>query len=111
VAVTPDGRTAVSGSDDNTVRAWDLASGGGTISHMAGSEDARRAWGTVDSGRASATDVEPHGLTLHDTTSGAILARFPGSFTVAACSADGGHVVAGDGRGGVYLLKLDARQG
>ena len=45
-----------------------------------------------------------------DTTSGAILARFPGSFSDVACSEDGRHVVAGDGRGGVYLLTLHARR-
>jgi hypothetical protein len=54
--------------------------------------------------------IEPYGLTHRDTTSGAILARFPGSFSDVACSEDGRHVVAGDGRGGVYLLTLHARR-
>jgi hypothetical protein len=53
---------------------------------------------------------ESYGLTLRDTISGAILARFPGSFSASACSADGRHVVAGDGGGGVYLLRLNTRR-
>jgi WD40 repeat protein len=106
VAITEDGRTAVSGSDDETVRVWDLAGGRCIASHTAGSEEARRVCATADGGLASTVAVEPHGLTLRDTTSGTTLARFPGSFSVSACSADGRHVVAGDGRGGVYLLRL-----
>jgi hypothetical protein len=62
----------------------------------------------ANSGQAAA--VEPFGLTLWDTTGGAILARFPGSFSVSACSVDGRYVVAGDGLGGVYLLRLHTRQ-
>jgi WD40 repeat protein len=110
VAVTGDGRTAVSGSDDGTVRVWDLAGGRCTASHTAGSKNAKSAWAAVNSGLASTADIEPYGLTLRDPTGGAILARFPGSFTASACSADGRHVVAGDGRGGVYLLRLHTRR-
>jgi hypothetical protein len=62
----------------------------------------------ANSGQAAA--VEPFGLTLWDTTGRAILARFPGSFTASTCSADGQHVVAGDGRGAVYLLKSHTRR-
>jgi hypothetical protein len=64
----------------------------------------------ANSGLVSIVARDPYGLTLRDTTSGAILARFPGSFTVSACSANGRHVVAGDGRGGVYLLRLHTRR-
>ena len=47
VAVTPDGRTAVSGSDDTTVRVWDLATGqartleghGGSVTAVAVTRD------------------------------------------------------------------------
>jgi len=111
VAVTGDGRTAVSGSSDKTVRVWDLVGGRCISSHAEGSEEARRAWATANSSLAATAviDREPHSLTLRDTASGTILARFPGSFTDSACSADGRHVVAGDGGGGVYLLRLHTR--
>jgi WD40 repeat protein len=108
--VTADGRAAVSWSLDGTVRVWDLASGRCTATHPAGSEEARKAWARAHHGPL-APDREPHGLTLRATADGAVLARFPGSFTEAACSADGRHVVAGDGRGAVYLLRLHTRPG
>jgi hypothetical protein len=113
VAVSADGRTAVSGAADNTVRVWDLAGGRCISSHAEGSEESRRAWVTANSGLAATTviDREPHSLTLRDTTSGTILARFPGSFIEAACSPDVRNVVAGDVRGSVYLLRLHTRPG
>jgi WD40 repeat protein len=111
VAVSADGRTAVSGAEDETVRVWDLATGRCIATHAEGSEEAQRAWATADTGRTATTALETHGLTLRNTSSGAPLARFPGTFTAAACSADGRHVIAGDGRGGVYLLRLHTRHG
>ena len=49
--MTPDGRTAVSGSDDDTVRVWDLATGqartleghGGEVNAVAVTADGRTA--------------------------------------------------------------------
>jgi WD40 repeat protein len=110
VAVSADGRTAVSRSEDETVRVWDLAGGRCSATHAAGSDEAQRAWATANNGRVSTVTREPYGLTLRDTTSGTILAHFPGSFSCSACSADGRHVVAGDGRGGVFLLRLHSRR-
>jgi WD40 repeat protein len=110
VAVTADGRAAVSGSADRTVRVWDLALGRCTATHPAGSEEARKAWVMAQDWRPVAPDLEPHGLTVRATADGKVVARFPGTFTQAACSADSHHV-AGDGRGGVYLLRLHTRRG
>jgi WD40 repeat protein len=110
VAVTGDGRTVVSGSIDGSVRVWDLAGGHCTATHAAWSKNARRAWARANSGLASTVILEAYGLTLRDTTSGTLLALFPSSFTASACSSDGRHVVAGDGRGGVYFLRLHARR-
>jgi hypothetical protein len=76
---------------------------------MESSEKARRAWAKAKSDLASTVVIEPYELTLRDRTSGVILARFPGSFTASACSSDGRHIVAGDGGGGVYLLRLHTR--
>jgi WD40 repeat protein len=110
VAVSTDGRTAVSGAWDNTVRVWDLAAGRCTATHAKDSEEVRRAWATVVCGRTVVATVETHGLMIRDTIGGATLAHFPGTFTTAGCSADGRHVVAGDGRGGIYLLRLHTRR-
>jgi hypothetical protein len=110
VALSLDGRSAVSGSCDRTVRVWDLAQGRCTANYPEGSEEATKAWAMTRPG-ISAPDIWPHGLTLRDTASGEALAHFPGTFRTAACSADGRYVIAGDGRGGVYLLRLHTRRG
>jgi WD40 repeat protein len=109
VAVSADGRTAVSWSHDKTVRVWDLATSRCTASHAAWSEKAGRVWATANRNLASIASRDPYGLTLLDTTNEDNLARFPGSFTASACSADNRHVAAGDGRGSVYLLRLHTR--
>jgi WD40 repeat protein len=110
VALSSDGRTAVSGSSDQTVRVWDLAQGRCTATHPADSEGARKAWTLTHPGPL-VPDVGLHGFTLRATDSGEALGHFPGSFITGACSADGRHVVAGDARGGVYLLRLRTRRG
>jgi WD40 repeat protein len=108
VAVTADGR-AVSWAGDRTARVWELSSGRCTA-YPEHSEEAYKAKAMATIGCLATAAIEPHGLTLRDTTSGASLARFPGTFTATACSADGRHVVAGDGRGGVYFLRLHTRR-
>ncbi len=111
VAVTADGRTAISGSHDTTVRVWDLASGRCTASHDYLSEESYRTWASSDRRHPSTTDIKGHDLTVRATDDGAVLLRFPGTFTAADCSADGRNVIAGDGRGGVYILKMHTRGG
>src|SRR5207245_2319655 len=109
VAVTGDGRTAVSGADDGTVRVWDLASGRCCAVHARGSVEARQVWAATQADRPFAIEKKFHVVILHSTGDGAVLARLPGQFTEAACSPDGRHVIAGDGAGGVYLLRLHTR--
>jgi WD40 repeat protein len=108
VAVTPDGRTAVLRGYRSTV-VWDLAGGRFIASHVTESEGAKTAWATA-AGHPKTVDQDLHGLTLRSPTGEAVIARFPGSFTSADGSPDGRHVVAGDGRGGVYLLRLHERR-
>jgi hypothetical protein len=109
VALSADGRTAVSGSNDKTVRVWDLSSGQCRAVHPGDSPEARRAWESV--GTPGGFTVQCGDLFLEVRATGAedIRARFPGQFTDAACSPDGRHVVAGDGSGQVYLLRLCSR--
>jgi hypothetical protein len=62
-------------------------------------------------GGPAVVNLEPYGLMVRVTSDGLALAHFPGSFTRSDCSADGRHVVAGDGNGIVYLLRLHTRPG
>jgi hypothetical protein len=100
----------VSEALDRTVRVWDLVGGRCTASYPAESDEAGLAWARANGGLVSAVAREPYCLTLRDTT-GETMSRFPGSFSASGCSAGGRHVVAGDSRGGVYLLRLHARPG
>jgi WD40 repeat protein len=105
VAVSADGRTAVSGSYDKTVRAWDLRSGSCSAVHPDDSPEARVAWASVRGEGDCQASVGQGALTLQ-RDSEAILARFPGTFSRAASSPDGLHVIAGDGRGQMFFFRL-----
>jgi hypothetical protein len=131
VAVSADGQTAVSGAEDHTVRVWDLASGQCRAVHPEDSEEALQAWATVRTDRRFAVEWDLHFLALYSLADQSVVARFPGQFEKAGpltgqfrrairfpylfekagCSPDGRHVVAGDARGGVYLLRLHTRTG
>jgi hypothetical protein len=110
VAATSDGR-AVSVSFDQTVRVWDLSTGACTGSFAKGSEEARRAWATIDLSRPLTADIEAYGLIVRATADGDVLLRYPGTFSTADSSADGRYVIAGDGRGAVYILNMHTRSG
>ncbi len=108
VALSADGRTAVSGAWDQTVRVWDLATGQCRATHPTGSPEARRTWESVRVAREFT--ARSGDLFLEVRATGAEdVSRFPGRFTVADCSPDGRHVVAGDASGQVYLLRLCSR--
>jgi WD40 repeat protein len=106
VAVTADGCTAVSGAWDNTVRVWDLRNGSCSAVHQSDSPEAYAAWASVRGmGACHASLGNDDGVALCEAPE-TVLARFPGSFANAACSPDGNFLIAGDGRGQVYHLRL-----
>jgi hypothetical protein len=91
------------------VREWDLATGQCRAVYLWDSDQASSAWASVRTERSVRAQVASHGVEVRATATGAALARFPGSFTVADCSPDGRLVVAGDGGGQVYCLRLRCR--
>jgi predicted NACHT family NTPase len=109
VAMSADGHTAVSESEDRTVQVWDLVSRKCRATHPSDSPEARRAWEAVrDAGRFTAR-LAPDFLEIGMVGADEVAFRFPGNFSGAACSPDGRYVVAGDGSGQVYLLRLRCR--
>jgi WD40 repeat protein len=109
VAVSADGRTAVSGSYDRSVRVWDLAGGQCLAVHSHDSQEAAKAWSRVRTDRSFTGRTTSHFLTLRSTCDGAVVARFPGQFQSEDCSPDGRFVFATDANGQVYFLRLRCR--
>ena len=67
--MTPDGRQVVSGSDDKTLRVWDLASGE-TVRTLSGHTGAVWAVAVTPDGRQAVSGSEDNTLRVWDLASG-----------------------------------------
>jgi WD40 repeat protein len=109
VALTPDGRTAVSAADEKMLRVWDVATGQCTV-YPKDSEDARREWARTQAEISRAfCDPRWDFLVLREKPAGKVLARFPGAFYDSVCTPDGRYIIAGASGGEVCLLRLRSR--
>jgi WD40 repeat protein len=113
VAISADGRRAVSGSDDQTICVWDLELR--KELRRLPIEGARGHTGWVRSvaisgnGRFIASGGYDHIVMVWDADSGESRARFRGDTMVTACSMspDGRTIIAGEMSGSVYPLRLE----
>jgi WD40 repeat protein len=107
VALTPDGRRAVSGSVDRTLRVWDLETG--EILHtLRGHTFCVNAVSvTLDGCRAVSAALD-HTVRLWDLESGKDIATFTGDSEMRCCAAfsECRTIVAGDASGRVHFLRL-----
>jgi WD40 repeat protein len=107
VAITPDGRRAVSASWDNMLRVWDLESGQ-SLRTLEG--HSRRVSGVAitPDGRRAVSASNDNTLRVWDLESGKELALLTadGLTTSCAVSLDGRTIVAGDVSGRVHFLRL-----
>ena len=108
MAVTPDGQRAVSASDDQTLKVWDLASGRElrTLTGHTG-----KVWGvavTPDGQRAVSASADQT-LKVWDLETGEVLATFTCDSAAHCCAfSNGGKlIVAGDTGSYVHLLRLE----
>ena len=103
----PDGQRAVSASEDNSMKVWDLASGRAvrTLEGHSGG-----VWGvavTPDGQRAVSASSD-NTLKVWDLETGAPLATFTCDGAALCCAwADGRRLVAGDAGGRVYFLAIE----
>ena len=99
VAVTPDGRHVVSGSDDNTLRVWDLATGE-TKTTLQGHTSSVNAVAVTPDGRHVVSGSADHTLRVWDLATGETKTTLQGhtsSVNAVAVTPDGRHVVSGSG--------------
>ena len=106
VAVAPDGLTALSGSDDHTLKLWDLTTGKELRTFTGHKEEVSRVAIAPD-GRTALSGSFDQTLKLWDLVSGDVLAAFTGEadFSAVAYHASSRLVLAGDGRGSLHLLR------
>ena len=106
MAVSPDGRHIVSGSDDNTVAVWDLESGT-QIHRLTGHQIAVWSVAVSPDGRRIVTGSEDNTVAIWDLDSGQRLATLAldGMIPSVTWVRDGQFVWAGDAGGNLYRLE------
>jgi WD40 repeat protein len=110
MSFSADGRTDVYVGRDATVHVYDRSSGQRKAIHEFGSPEADSAWALARSAARLRFEKSAHTVALVSST-GDVLARFPGQFSAAAFLEDGRHGLAWDGSRQVYLLRLHRREG
>ena len=105
MALTADGRHAVSGSWDNTLRVWDLETGQ-TIRTLEGHTGRVTSLALTADGRHAVSGSWDNTLRVWDLLSGECLASFTAEQKICSCAAspDGRRIVAGCEFGCVYFL-------
>jgi WD40 repeat protein len=105
--MTPDGSTAVSASDDRTLKVWDLKTGELPRTLEGHSGEVRGVAVTPDGSKAvSASD--DHTLKVWDLESGHVVAAFAADYPLRCCGVSplGETLVAGDSFGLLHFLRI-----
>jgi hypothetical protein len=111
VGVTPDGRRAVSGSGDNTLRVWDLESGE-CLRTLEGHSSSVDSVGVTPDGRRAVSGSDDNTLRVWDLESGECLcvSSSTAPFTSVALKTAGNLICAGTSTGEVLFLELHGVQ-
>ncbi len=114
VAITPDGKQAISASRDNSLKLWDLTTGTELFS-LTGHTDSVNAVAITPDGKQAISASGDNSLKLWDLQSREVIASFSGDGALNCCAVapDGVTIVAGEASGRVHFLRLEgvARRG
>jgi WD40 repeat protein len=107
VTVTPDGRRAVSASEDNTLKVWDLETGR-VVRTLEGHSAFVFGVAATAHGRRAVSASYDHTLRVWELYTGLLIAAFHCDGPAFCCAfAHEQRIVAGDAGGRVYILSLE----
>jgi WD40 repeat protein len=107
VAITPDGRRAVSGSGDKTLRVWDLETGQ-TLTTLQGYINTVSAVAIAPDGRRAVSGSDDNTVRVWDLRDGKLVTlTVDGNVTACAVAHDNRTIVAGDNFGRMHFLRLE----
>jgi len=111
VAVTADGKQAISASSDNTLKVWDLATGEELLT-LNGHSSSVNAVAVTGDGKQAISASSDNTLKLWDLETGEVIASFTGDGSIYCCAVapDGVTIVAGEGTGRVHFLRLEGME-
>jgi len=108
MAVTADGHAALTGSQDCTVRLWDVTRGQEVIC-LKGHEKPVTSVAMTPDGKYAASGDDGGALHVWDLLTGRCLAEFRGDGAIMACAitADGRTITASEASGKIYFLVVE----
>lgn len=112
IQYTPDGRRIISGSDDNTIRFWDIDDGVCVLGPLRGHTDRVTCLAVSPDGRRVVSGAHDRTLRLWDAETGMALGdpllSHESPISVVAFSSDGARIASGDEDGNLYVWALDS---
>lgn len=108
IAVTADSKLVISGSDDNTVRIWNLETGEEVLILTGHTKAVTSVAVTWNESRVISASSD-HTLKVWDLSSWELIASFTGESALRCCAVapDGVTIVAGEASGRVHFLRLE----
>ena len=106
VALSADGRRAVSASDYNTLKVWDVENGS-LIHTLEGHSDWVYGVALSADGRRAVSASDDNTLKVWDVTTGKVIATFTSDSQTLCCAMIADRIVAGDAIGRVHFLRLE----
>ena len=111
VAVTADGKRAISGSDDTTLKLWNLETGEQLFTLNGHSHSVNAVAVTAD-GKRAISGSDDNTLKLWNLETAEVIASFTGESPINCCAVarDGVTIVAGEASGRMHFLRLEGME-
>jgi WD40 repeat protein len=110
IALTPDGKTVISGSRDNTIKIWDLVTGTEKFT-LKGRSDSVSAIALTPDGKTVISRSDDNTIKIWDLATRKEIATFTGESPITCCAVapDGVTIVAGESSGRLHFLRLQGK--